>query len=140
MSAITNNAVRYSVETDVSATEFQQVLRDSGLAERRPADDLARLEKMLRAANLTVTARIDGSLVGIARSLTDGAFCCYLSDLAVSIKAQGMGVGRELVERTRLAAGPEVSLILSSAPAAVGFYESIGMPRLADAYCYRRTR
>ena len=133
-------AVLYAVEDQVMAAEFQRVLKESSLAERRPADDLARLEKMLRAANLVVTARIEGALVGIARSLTDGAFCCYLSDLAVSREVQGMGIGRELVERTRLAAGPEVSVILSSAPAAVGFYESIGMPRLPDAFCYRRER
>ena len=140
MTSTADLAVRYAVETGVSVAEFQQVLYDSGLAARRPADDGARLEKMLRGANLTITARIDGVLVGIARSLSDGAFCCYLSDLAVSREVQGMGVGRELVERTRVAAGPEVSVILCSAPAAVGFYEGIGMPRLPDAFCYRRER
>ena len=140
MSSEAKDLVQYAVEDGVTATEFQQVLRDSSLAERRPAEDLARLEKMLRAANLVVTARIAGTLVGVARSLTDRVFCCYLSDLAVSRDVQGMGIGRELVERTRVAAGPEVSVILSSAPAAIGFYESIGMPRLPDAFCYRRER
>jgi len=31
-------------------------------------------------------------------------------------------------------------VILSSAPAAVGFYEKIGMPRLADAFYFTRQR
>ena len=95
---------------------------------------------MLRGANLIVTARDAGGLVGVARSVTDWAYCCYLSDLAVSERVKGLGIGKELIEQTRRAAGPEVSVILSSAPAAVGFYEKIGMPRLADAFWFKRER
>jgi GNAT superfamily N-acetyltransferase len=128
----------YSVESNVTAEEFHQLLLASTLAERRPSD-LARLNRMLRGANLIVTARIDGLLVGIARSVTDWSFCCYLSDLAVSKDVQGQGIGRGLIEHTRKICGPEVSVILSAAPGAITFYESIGMPRLPDAFCYRRS-
>ncbi len=131
--------VVYMVEPELTAEEFRQVLLDSGLAERRPVDNSPRLERMLRGANLIVTARLDGVLVGIARSVTDWSFCCYLSDLAVSKQAQGKGIGRELIERTREACGPEVSVILCAAPGAITFYESIGMPRHPDCFWYRRT-
>ena len=127
----------YAVEPNLTAVEFQQLLRDSTLAERRPADDLPRLDRMLRGANLILTARIDGVLVGIARSVTDFAYCCYLSDLAVSKTAQGQGIGRELIERTRKHCGPEVSVILLAAPGAVTFYESIPMPRHPNAFMFR---
>ena len=134
----------YDVEPDLTAPEFQQLLRDSGLAERRPAGDLSRLDRMLRGADLIVTARLHGEsgarLVGIARSVTDGAYCCYLSDLAVSQSIQRRGVGQNLIERTRAEVGPEVDVMLFSAPAAVGFYERIGMPRAPDAFRYRRER
>ena len=130
----------YAVEPDLSAAEFQRLLRDSGLAPRRPTDDLARLDRMLRGANLIVTARLAEALVGVARSITDRAFCCYLSDLAVAQSAQRHGVGKSLIERTRAEVGPEVDLILLSAPAAVGFYDSIAMPRVSDAFRYRRER
>ena len=132
--------VVYAVEQELTVEEFRQVLVDSALAERRPADDLARLERMLRGANLIVTARIDGALVGVARSVTDWSYCCYLSDLAVSKEAQGKGIGRMLIERTRELCGPEVSVILAAAPGAVTFYESIGMPRIPDAFRYRSER
>ena len=36
--------------------------------------------------------------------------------------------------------GPEVSLILSSVPEAVGFYERIGMPQLPNGYWFRRAQ
>ncbi len=99
---------------------------------------------MLSGANLIVTARLQsesgGTLVGIARSLTDRAYCCYLSDLAVAQSLQRRHIGQRLIERTRQEIGPEVDLILLSAPAALGFYQSIGMPRHPAAFHYRRER
>jgi GNAT superfamily N-acetyltransferase len=132
--------VIYALEPTLTAEEFQQILVASSLAERRPATDLPRLERMLRGANLIVTARLDGELVGIARSVTDSAYCCYLSDLAVSRAVQGKGIGNELIEETRRQVGPEVSVILLAAPAAVTFYEKIGMPRHPAAFIYRSER
>ena len=132
--------VVYAVEAGLAAAEFEAVLRESGLGEERPMKDAARLEKMLREAGLIVTARLDGRLVGVARSVTDWSLCCYLSDLAVSRDAQGRGIGRALIERTRAEVGPEVSLLLAALPGAVTFYEGIGMPRLEHAFHYRRQR
>ncbi len=133
-------AIDYAVEPNLPAPEFQQLLHNSGLAPRRPADDLARLDRMLRHSDLIVTARFAGALVGKARSLTDWSYCCYLSDLAVAQHAQRSGIGQRLIERTRAEIGPEVDLILLSAPAAVGFYENIAMPRHPAAFHYRRER
>lgn len=134
------NEVSYALEPGLTAGEFRDVLIASTLAERRPAEDLARLERMLRGASMIVTARLNGELVGVARSISDGAYACYLSDLAVSKAMQGRRIGRALIEETRRLAGPEVSLILLSAPKAVGFYEKIGMPRHPAAFVYRSER
>ncbi|RZK95110.1 MAG: GNAT family N-acetyltransferase, partial [Methylobacterium sp.] len=80
-------AIAYGIEPDLDAAEFRRVLIESGLAVRRPIDDPSRLARMLAQADLVVTARRDGDLVGIARTHTDFAFCAYLSDLAVSRSA-----------------------------------------------------
>jgi GNAT superfamily N-acetyltransferase len=130
----------YAIEATVSVEEFRLLLTESGLGVRRPVDEPERLQAMLRNANLVVTARTDGVLVGIARSVTDFAFCCYLSDLAVSRQAQGKGVGAGLIQATRKHIGPNVSLILSSVPESVGFYESIGMAPLPNGFWQRRER
>lgn len=130
--------IAYGIEPDLDAAEFRRVLVESGLAARRPADDLARLGRMLRQADLVVTARRDGALVGVARTLTDFSFCAYLSDLAVCRSAQGLKVGQGLIDATRAAVGPEASLLLTAAPGAVTFYDHIGMPRVADAFRYER--
>lgn len=119
--------INYALEPDLSAEEFQDVLNASTLAERRPADDLERLDRMLRSADIIVTARDGKKLVGISRAITDFSYCCYLSDLAVDSSYQRQGIGKELIDRTHAAAGSETSLFLVSAPAAMGYYPKIGM-------------
>lgn len=137
----TSTSVRYAQEPDLDVGEFNRVLLESGLGATRPTHDLARMKQMLAQADLVLTARIDGAggaLVGVARCITDFSWCCYLSELAVSSAAQGMGVGKGLIDETRRLLGPRVSLILASMPESVGFYERIGMPRQADAFWFKR--
>jgi GNAT superfamily N-acetyltransferase len=128
----------FAAETTVSAEEFRTLLLASGLGVRRPVDDLARLDAMLRNANVVLTARIDGVLVGIARAVTDFVFCCYLSDLAVHENAQGQGIGARLIEEVRKHVGPSVSVILNSVPESVGFYERTTMSPLPNCFWHRR--
>jgi predicted N-acetyltransferase YhbS len=79
-------------------------------------------------ANLIVTARKDGKLIGVARSITDFVYCTYLSDLAVDIDFQNLGIGKRLIEETKKAA-PQAKIILLSAPAAINYYPKIGMKK-----------
>lgn len=134
------SALTYAVDSGVTVDEFRSVLNSSGLGKRRPVDDPARLAAMLANANLIVTARLDGQLVGIARAMTDFSFSCYLSDLAVSDAVKGQGIGAALVEAMRQHLGPTVNLILSAVPEAVPFYQRIGMAPLPDCFWYRRER
>ena len=127
---------------ELTVAEFQSVLRSSGLGERRPVDDAARLARMLKNSNLLVVAR-DGAadkIVGIARAVTDFSYCCYLSDLAVDRAYQGQGVGTRLIEKTREIAGPEAMCLLLSAPGSIAFYKAIGMPQPDNAFLYKRER
>ena len=117
----------YALEPDLPAEQFRDVLVASTLAARRPADDLARLDRMLRNADIVATARDGAKLVGISRAITDFAFCCYLSDLAVDAAYQNRGIGQQLIAETHKAAGLHTGLYLISAPAAVGYYPKIGM-------------
>lgn len=119
--------VVYAVEPDLNEAEFVDVLERSTLAERRPVGDPETILGMLRHADLIVTARSEGRLVGISRAITDFNFCTYLSDLAVDVTFQKRGIGRELIRLTHEAAGLKTMLILLAAPAARGYYPHIGM-------------
>jgi predicted N-acetyltransferase YhbS len=125
--------IEYQTESDLNVNEFRTLLINSTLGERRPIDEPGRLQKMLEHSNLIVTARENNILVGVSRSLTDFAFCTYLSDLAVDLAYQKKGIGRELIRHTKLAA-PRARLILLSAPAAIDYYPKIGMTR--HEYCF----
>ena len=126
--------IEYRKEKLLDADEFRAVLQASGLAQRRPVDHPETVEGMVRHADLTVTAREDSKLIGVARSVTDFHYCCYLSDLAVDITHQRRGIGRELIRRTREALGPRCALILLSAPAAVDYYVRVGFEHHPQAW------
>src|SRR5262249_46520634 len=93
---------------------------------------------MLKSADLVLTARFDGLLVGVSRAITDFAYCTYLSDLAVDAACQRRGIGRELVRRTHEAAGLHTTLILLAAPAAREYYPHIGMSKHESCWILAR--
>jgi GNAT superfamily N-acetyltransferase len=131
-------AVIYKLEPDLTPEEFVDVLMRSTLAERRPVDDPPTIQAMLENAGLILTARIEGKLVGVARAITDFAYCTYLSDLAVDECFQRQGIGRELIRRTHEAAGLHTTLILLSAPKAESYYSHIGMAPHGSCWIVQR--
>lgn len=129
--------IEYRVGETITAEQFVDVLRRSKLSERRPVDFPERIEAMLCHTNLLVTAWQGDLLVGVARSLTDFSFCCYLSDLAVDRRFQKQGIGRELIRKTRNQLGPGCVLILLAAPDARQYYPHIGFMRHESAWILR---
>ena len=122
----------YQVEKDLSVEEFRNVLIRSTLGERRPIDDSNKLEKMCENADIMLTARFEGKLVGVARSLSDFVYATYLSDLAVDEAFQKLGIGKKLIAETKkLVQG---KLILLSAPAAIEYYPKIGMTQFEYSF------
>lgn len=119
-------AIDYRVNAPVSAGQFIDLLQRSTLAERRPVDDRACIEGMLANASLTISAWDGDLLVGIARSVTDFHYACYLSDLAVDASVQKSGIGKRLQAVTQQQLGPQCKLILLAAPSANAYYEPLG--------------
>ncbi|MCW5838950.1 MAG: GNAT family N-acetyltransferase [Anaerolineales bacterium] len=124
----------YKVNTPIDTETAIALYRASTLGERRPVDDAARMARMLQHANLTVSAWDGEKLVGIARSVTDWAYCCYLSDLAVDASQQRGGIGKQLIRETQAALEPDAKIILLAAPAAVGYYPRIGFEQHPSAW------
>ncbi|MFU8898500.1 MAG: GNAT family N-acetyltransferase [Roseinatronobacter sp.] len=127
--------IHYAQEPELEAAEFAQLLCASGLSERRPKD-LARLDAMLRGAQLVITARDAGRLVGVARAITDWAYCLYCSDLCVDADYHGRAIGKTLLAHTAAAAPQVKTCLLLSAPDAVGFYEQAGFQRHPHAFIF----
>lgn len=121
------NPIYYSHERKITPEQFVDVLNRTTLGERRPVNDRARIAAMLDNANLICTAWDGDLLVGVARSVTDFVFCCYLSDLAVDSAYQRRGIGTELIRITQSRLHPDAKVILISAPQAQAYYPKIGM-------------
>lgn len=132
--------IAYRDDRRLAAEEFVDLLRRSTLAERRPVDDPDRIRAMLDSYTIHLTAWDGDRLVGVSTAWTDFAYSCYLADLAVDEAYHGAGIGKRLVERTREKAGPLATLILLSAPKALGFYARIGMERAENCFVIRRER
>ncbi len=117
--------ITYRTGNDLDLDQVIALYDSSTLGERRPTGDRERMRAMLERANLVVTAWDGDKMVGISRSLSDFAWCTYLSDLAVDTAYQKSGIGRELVRRTRELGG-RATVLLFAAPAAVDYYPRIG--------------
>ena len=120
-------SILYEHTRSITDAEFVDLLRRSTLAERRPVEDPRAIEAMLAHANLLCTAWDEAKLVGVARSLTDFDYCCYLSDLAVDKDYQKKGIGKELLRLTQSRLGPKAKIILLAAPKAADYYPHIGL-------------
>ncbi len=128
--------ITYRTGNDLDLDAVIELYRASTLGERRPVNDRERMAAMLRHANLVVTAWEGDLIVGLARSLSDFAFCTYLSDLAVRASHQRQGIGRELIRLTRGAAGRATTILLA-APKAVDYYPRLGFQPHSSAWTLR---
>ncbi|MCE2777530.1 MAG: GNAT family N-acetyltransferase [Algoriphagus sp.] len=115
----------FQVENVITLIEFQIILEDSGLSKRRPMEDPQLLERMIKGANLIISARSEGQLVGLLRGLSDFCYRSFIADLAVARSFQRKGIGRQLIQVARNQA-PEARLILFSAEDAAPFYKKLG--------------
>lgn len=118
--------ITYQINTPITADQFIELLKQSTLAERRPVDVRQCMEGMVNNSNLMVTAWDGEKLVGIARSMSDFHYACYLSDLAVHKEYQKRGIGKQLQRLTQQELGEQCKLILVAAPDANEYYGHIG--------------
>jgi predicted N-acetyltransferase YhbS len=126
----------YRIGNDLDLDGVLEVYRDSSLGERRPIADRQRMEQMLRNANLVISAWEGEEMVGIARSISDYVYVTYLADLAVKKSRQRLGIGKELIRRTREVGGAQTMLLLLAAPAAQDYYPHIGFQHHPQAWIW----
>ena len=126
--------IRYEHSRPITDAQFIDILKRSTLGERRPVHDPIAIAAMLEHANLLCTAWDEEKLVGVARSVTDFQYCCYLSDLAVDEAYQRKGIGKELIRLTQSQLGENAKIILLAAPRAVDYYPRLGFEAHKSAW------
>lgn len=131
-----SHGIHYFKDRRLDIESVALLYEDSGL--KRPTKDLPRLRRMYGNSNLILSAWRGGDLVGVARSLTDFSYCCYLSDLAVKKELQKSGIGKTLIDLTRKIIGPQTTLILLSAPGAMEYYPRVGFETVHNGFIIKR--
>ncbi len=128
--------IAYKTDIIPGTEAIIEVFESSGIV--RPTHDAGRITSMFKGAGLVVSAWDGDLLVGIARSLTDFCFCCYLADLAIRKEYQHAGIGKELVALTRREISAQSMLLLIAAPEAIGYYPKLGMDPVEGAFIFKR--
>ena len=130
--------ITYKDDANITAEQAINLYVRSTLGERRPIDSLETFEAMLKHANLTVSAWDGEKLVGISRSLTDFAYVAYLADLAVDEEYQRQGIGKQLIEETKMRLGSNCVIVLLAAPKAKDYYQHIGFEHNPRAWMLKK--
>ncbi|MFD0997099.1 GNAT superfamily N-acetyltransferase [Pseudoclavibacter chungangensis] len=96
--------------------------------------DPARLAAAVRASLAVVTARQDGTLIGLARLVGDGLTIAYLQDILIAPDYRRHGIGRELFQRAFAPFGDvrQKVLITDDEPSQRAFYESMGFAETSE--------
>ena len=128
----------YQVESGFDLEEMLALYKASGI--NRPIENKSRMATLLASANLLVTARQNGKLVGLARCMTDKAWVVYICDLLVDKHLQQQGIGKELLHQVQQVTGPEVQQLLHSAERAMGYYPKVGYQLCHNAFVLKRER
>lgn len=130
--------ITYKTDITPDTQQIIDLYDSSGI--NRPTSDQARIANMYANSNLVVTAWDGETLVGIARSLTDFCYACYLSDLAVRKEYQAAGIGKQLIALTKEIIGEQTMLLLLSAPAAMDYYPKVGFEKVENGFMIKRSR
>ena len=128
--------IQFKINAKVAAEAVIDVFKNSGIT--RPVEDIKRIQTMLNNANLTISAWNGIELIGIARSLTDYSFCCYLSDLAVKKEYQKLGIGKTLIELTQNEIGEQTMLLLLSTAPAMEYYPKVGFTKVENGFIIKQ--
>lgn len=130
--------ITYTRDKIPTAEEIIELYRNAGLP--RPIDDRERIQKMFENSNLVITAWDGEILVGIARSITDWCWSCYLADLAIRKEYQKFGIGRTLIEMTKEKVGEESMVLLLSVPTAMEYYPKVGFTKQESSFIINRAK
>ena len=83
----------------------------------------------LRNSHTLITARVSGTLVGLANAISDGHLVVYYPHMLVYPEFQGKGIGRKMMAAMQSVYGGFHQQLLTADGKAINFYKSLGFER-----------
>lgn len=130
--------ISYTFDIVPEPDQIIELYNDAGLP--RPTHNEDRIGKMYENSNLIISAWDGDVLVGVARSITDWCWSCYLADLAIRQSHQKEGIGKKLIELTKEKIGEETMLLLLSVPTAMDYYPKVGFAKQESSFIINREK
>jgi len=75
----------------------------------------------------------ENKLIGAGRALADGLDCSYICDIAIHPDFQGVGLGKEIINKLKEFSCEHKKIILYANPGKEGFYKKLGFKRMNTA-------
>lgn len=118
--------IEISLHDDITTDEVVELYRQNHWSS---ADKPDQLLAALRASHTLVTARIDGTLVGLGNAISDGHLVVYYPHLLVLPAYQGHGIGRRIMQAMQTVYAGFHQQMLTADGDAIAFYERMGFSR-----------
>ena len=113
----------------VDWNELSNLFKIAPLAEKKPED-----LKISFSNSIFKCFVYDGpKLVGAGRALADGRDCSYICDVAVHPDHQGIGIGRDIINKLKEMSAGHRKIILYANPGKEGFYLKLGFRLMKTA-------
>ena len=120
----------------IRAEEYIDFLKRTDLGSQYPMERFReRIEKLLKSASVSLTARNEENLlVGALLGLTDFSYWLFVTDLGVDRKYERQGIGSRLMKQALEMAGGKrnIAVYLVANEKAIPFYEKLGMKKADD--------
>ena len=115
--------------SEVDWNELEALYRAAPLGNKNAKD----LEIVFTNSRFRCFVYEDKKLVAAGRALADGADASYICDVAVLPGLQGLGLGKQVVQRLIALSSGHKKIILYSVPGKEGFYKKLGFLRMLTA-------
>ena len=119
---------KYSLE-NVDWEELYRLYLAAPLGHEEPSD----LQVAFSNSMFKCFVYDSGRLIAVGRALADGRDCSYVSGVAVHPDYQGLGIGKEVVNKLVNLSKGHKKIILYAAPGKEPFYRKLGFKLMATA-------
>ncbi|MFT6153945.1 MAG: GNAT superfamily N-acetyltransferase [Crocinitomicaceae bacterium] len=116
-------------QSGIDWNKLSDLYRIAPLGDKAPND----LEIVFSNSRFKCFIFEDTKLIGVGRALADGLDCSYICDVAIHPEYQGIGLGRDIINKLIELSFGHKKIILYANPGKEGFYKKIGFKQMNTA-------
>ena len=114
---------------NVNWNELSTLYKLAPLGDKKPND----LKTVFTNSMFKCFIYSNKTLIGVGRALADGLDCSYLCDIAIHPDYQGVGIGKDIVEKLIELSKGHSKILLYAIPGKEEFYLKVGFGKMKTA-------